>query len=955
MSGPVPPPPAQPPARPPDERSLLRWIAARESIPHLPMADPPDTLDDVVAAGDQAVLSTKLHVPRPPRRFVSRPRLAERLDRARPGTVTLVCAPAGFGKSVLVADWCRRGRRPVAWLSLDSGDNDPIRFWRHVAATLDRARGGSGPSSRADVDHLIRRSGDALLDRITVAVVNAVAAASDDLVLVLDDYHLVGDAEVHASVRLLLERAPEHLHVVLTSRTDPPLLLARRRARGELNEIRADDLRFEPDEAAGLLAGATATHLSDEAVSTLTDRTEGWAAGLQLARLSLEGRHDASSFLSTFSGSHRFVLDYLTEEVLDRQRASVRDFLLRTSVLQRLSGPLCDAVTGGDHGQELLEECERANLFVVPLDDDRRWWRYHHLFAELLRARLAHESPDLATELHRRAAAWHEAHGLVDEAIGHAIDAGDAAWAARLIERHADELLFRREGATLQRRLAELPADAVASRRLVLAQARIALYAGRPTEAERLIEAAASAHTEPDERFEPSVHRTASPLAALDPTTTLLRAFVAHLRGQVGRATALATGASDDLDGGGSALGLIADWHLATGAWLDGAAAAAEPALRDNIERWRALGDHDRAAWSAHYLGQIQRSRGDLDAAVETYHGVLSIDAGGDSSDAPTAGVAHVGLAEVAYERDDLEAARHHAERGIACCRQFVYTQALSTGLATLASIRRAEGDVESARAAMDEAIDAGPDTDVVDLLHPVPVRRARLLLADGDDRLARQWVAARGIGAGDEPDHPAEPAYLLLARLLIAGGDSAEAMPLLDRLVAAAQAGGRTGSVIEIEVLRALASADDDPDRARSALARAITLAAPQRHLRVFVDEGEPMATLLGELVATPALAEELRSATEHVARLIRTLDRDARGVTGDARARRALVVPLTERELEVVRQLASGKRNREIAAELYVSLDTVKKHVTHIFGKLGVGNRTAAVARARELDLLS
>ena len=570
------------------------------------MADQPDALATHTAVDDRAVLSTKLHIPRPPPTFVARSRLTERLDDAGPGTVVLVCAPAGCGKSVLVSDWCRRRELSTAWLSLDSDDNDPIRFWRHVAASLDRARRDQSSTLRIDVDRLIRRSSDPPLAEVATTVANRIDDAFDDVVLVLDDYHLIDDGDVHAGVRLLLEHAPAQLRVAVISRADPPLLLARRRARGELTEIRAADLRFSAAEAASFLDGATGGHLSEHAVSTLTDRTEGWAVGLQLAALSLDGRDDISTFLTTFSGSHRFVLDYLTEEVLDRQPAPVREFLLSTSILERLSGPLCDAVTGDNDGQELLEACERANLFVVPLDDERRWWRYHHLFAELLRARLDRRPRDLARDLHRRAAGWHEAHGLIDQAIDHATAAGDPAWAMRLIERHADELLLQREGATLRRKLADLGDGAEASRRLLVAHARTAAYAGRPSEVETLLDAAATASTDPDEQFEPSIDRVASPLATLDPTIALLRAFVAHLRGNCDDAVTLAKQTLSSLDDDRSAVALIAQLHLATAPWLRGAVTEAEPALEANIDRWRTLGEPDRAAFGCHYLARAR-------------------------------------------------------------------------------------------------------------------------------------------------------------------------------------------------------------------------------------------------------------------------------------------------------------------------------------------------------------
>jgi LuxR family maltose regulon positive regulatory protein len=789
-------------------------------------------------------------------------------------------------------------------------------------------------------------------------IINGVTDVAAEIVLVLDDYHVIEHPDVHASVRYVLENAPDRLRVVLITRADPPLLLARTRARGALTEIRAAELRFRSGEAAELLRETTGAPLPDDAITTLTARTEGWAAGLHLAGLSLEGRDDIGPFLESFSGSHRFVLDYLTEEVLDRQPPEMREFLLRSSILQRLSGPLCDAVTGGTGSQELLETGERANLFLVALDDERRWWRFHHLFADLLRVRLQ-QRPELARELHRRAAGWHESHGVADEAVRHALAAGDPAWAGRLIERNVDELLLRREGATLQRQLAELPEDAPTSRRLALAQARSELYAGHPGRAEELIGEAATAGADDldDEPFVPSVARAASPLTDVARTELLLRAFVFHLRGRADEAAALAERTLDEIADTGSALGLIAGWHLATAPWLRGEVDVAEPALASNIERWRAAGDHDRAAWGAHYLGRIQRERGDLDAALGTYRDVLGRDAIDAGADSPASGIAHIGVAEVAYQRNELEAAQRHVTAGIARCRHFVYTQALSTGLSTLALLLDATGDPMGARATMAEAIECGPDAEVVDLLNPVPVQRARLLLAQGDPGPAAEWVARRRLGPNDDPRHVLEPAHLLLARLLTAQGRADEASRLLDRLRRRAIDDGRSGSLVEIDVLRALASdASDRRADALATLAGAVALAAPQGYVRVFVDEGEAMASLLGRLVAAPAVGAGADVNADRLAALVRALEgRPRQDAAHAGGAAHRLVVPLTERELEVLQRIAAGKQNKDIAAELYISLNTVKKHVTHIFDKLGVSNRTSAVARARDLDLLS
>ena len=424
------------------------------------MADQPVTAMAGGAMSRQDVLlATKLHVPSRRPGFVPRPRLVGRLEHGLARGLVLVCAPAGSGKTVLLADWARHGGRPVAWLSLDAGDNDPARFWRHVIAALGRARPGTGELAGSSLGALEASSPDALV----MALINELAAGpgEDEVVLVLDDYHLIDSRPVHESLLFLLEHLPPGLRVVLASRSDPPLPLARLRARGQLAELRAAELRFTADEAAALLREAIGADLPGPAVTALTARTEGWAAGLQLAGLSLRGQADTAGFVAAFSGSHRYVLDYLTGEVLERQNPQVREFLLETSVLERLSGELCDAVTGRPGSQAMLQDVERAGLFLVPLDDVRGWWRYHRLFADLLRARLQEEQPGRVPALHRAAAAWSEEHDLADDAVRHALAAGDTAWAARLIERHVEELLGRSEGVTLRRWLSALPAGAV--------------------------------------------------------------------------------------------------------------------------------------------------------------------------------------------------------------------------------------------------------------------------------------------------------------------------------------------------------------------------------------------------------------------------------------------------------------------------------------------------------------
>ena len=428
------------------------------------MAEPPVAAPSGMATAERdALLATKLHMPAPRPGLVPRPRLAEQLDEGLTRGVILVCAPAGYGKTVVLADWARRGEHPAGWLSLDAGDNDPARFWRHAVAALDRVRPGVGDR----VAPLLGPPTPSSFQGVVTALINELAGQpdADEALLVLDDYHVIGSQLVHDSLGFLVQHRPDAICVVLASRNDPPLGLARLRALGQLAEVRAAELRFTPGEAAALLqqvAAGSGLALPDQAVAALAERTEGWAAGLQLAGLSLRGQDDVAGFVAAFTGSHRYVLDYLAEEVLERQSEQVRTFLLETSVLERLSGPLCDAVTGRAGSQALLDQVERAGLFLVPLDEVRGWWRYHHLFADLLRARLQAEQPGRVAQLHRNAAAWCQEHGLADDAIRHAVAAGEMTWAAELVEQHFDAVLYLRgEGATTQRWISALPGELV--------------------------------------------------------------------------------------------------------------------------------------------------------------------------------------------------------------------------------------------------------------------------------------------------------------------------------------------------------------------------------------------------------------------------------------------------------------------------------------------------------------
>jgi LuxR family maltose regulon positive regulatory protein len=798
---------------------------------------------------------------------------------------------------------------------------------------------------------------------LVTALINDLVAlpAADQALLVLDDYHLIDSETVHTSVGFLIEHRPPGLQLALASRSDPPLALARLRGRGQLAELRAAELRFTADEAVALLqqgAPVSGAALPETALAALAARTEGWAAGLQLAALSLRGQPDAAGFTAAFTGSHRYVLDFLAEEVLAHQSERVRTFLLETSVLERLSGDLCDAVTGGPGGQDLLEQVERAGLFVVPLDEVRGWWRYHQLFADLLRARLQQELPGRAGELHRNAAAWYAARGLADDAIRHAVAAGEMIWAARLIEQHFDELFYLRgEGVTVQRWLSLLPADLIRARpRLLLVQAFLASHSGQMETVPPLLDAAEQAYPgAAGEPFEPTAGPAASMLVNVPALIAIQRGFLAQLRGDAEATAAFAARALAESRDGEWRLSSTARGFLAMAEWLGGRLTEAERLFVSSISGWQAAGQPTLTAWHRYQLAQIQRARGRLDAATRTYEQALSATAVPGRPPAPTVALVYVGLAEVAYQRNELDDALRYVTEGIALERQFL-SGTPTAGLVTLAWIRQATGDPAGALTAIGEAEQASPAP--ASVLNPFPAQRARLLLAQGDVTAAARWTLETGLHTGDEPHYPREPGYLVLARVLLAQQRPAEALGLLERLYAAAADQDRRGSQIEAGALRALALAACDRGLdALNALVEVFALACPQGYVRVFADEGPPMAALLAQLIKAQR-ADGPRVPLGCLARLQRAF-----GVGPPTPGPRSgpapmgvpgLVEQLTSREVEVLEMVAAGRSNPAIASEFVVTLDTVKKHVSHVLSKLGAANRTEAVARARELGLI-
>jgi LuxR family maltose regulon positive regulatory protein len=883
------------------------------------------------------LLQTKLQPPRLRDHLVERPRLIGHLALGTTARVVLVSAPPGFGKSTLVAAWLA-GLAPSvrrAWLSLDAADDDPVVFWRYVVAALRMA----DPDIAHDAGALLG-SPDAPVHRAVDSLLNDLAALESDIVLVLDDLHVLERREIHDSLAHVIDRAPPRLHLVITTRADPPLPLARLRARGELVELRATDLRFTGDEATAYLNGAMSLELSGSAIQVLEQRTEGWIAALQLAALSMHGRDDAASFVASFAGDDRYIVDYLADEVLARQPAETRRFLLQTSILDRLTGPLCDAVTGGVDGRAMLERIERANLFLVALDDQRRWYRYHHLFADVLRIRLLDEDAGSLPALHRRAADWFEAHGERPDAIRHALAGGDADRAATLVELALPETRTGRSEGTLRRWLEALPDHVIADRpTLGAAFAGALMQTGEFARVPALLDASAAALARDvagsDEAADVAARRRlASELAMLRAgyarITGDLPATVAHAR------DALELAAPDDYLPRGGAASLLGLAHWETGD-LESAHASFAAGMAD-LQRGGLVSD---VVGGQITLADIRMAQGRLSDALRAYRHGLAIAT--ERPGPPVRGAAdmHVGIADVLRERNDLAGARDHLAASHALGEDVGLPKHPARWRMAEARLRQAEGDLTAALALVDDA-ERVFFADFSPLIRPIPAVRARLLLALGRHDAARAWADAASVDPAAEVTYVGQYELSTLARLLLAERRADEAAELSARLVAAAEGRGWIDAALDALVARAMAAhALGDVAAAQRSLGAAFEYAEPEGAVRRFVDEGPPMAAVL---------AVTRRSGDSGFGALLAA----AMHTAGPIR-REALAEPLSQRELEVLRLLATELSGPEIADHLVVSLNTVRSHTKAIYAKLGVTSRRAAVRRASELDLLT
>jgi LuxR family maltose regulon positive regulatory protein len=921
------------------------------------------------------ILATKLYVPPPRGNLVPRPQLVERLNEGLHNGLALIAAPAGYGKSTLLSEWIDQCAREdpklhVAWLSLDEGDSDPYRFLLYLTAALHGAESSCGADAMAALQSPQPPSAESILTDL----INDIDGISGDILLVLDDYHAVHSPKVDGVLTFLLEHLPARLRLVIATREDPMLPLARLRARGELTELRAADLRFSPDEAADFLGRVMGLQLTAQDIAALESRTEGWIAGLQLAALSMRGQKDIAGFIQSFTGSHRFILDYLVEEVLQLQSERAQTFLLHTSILERLCGPLCDCVLLDPSacGQETLEKLERANLFIVPLDNERRWYRYHPLFADVLRMHLRAEQPDQVAALHRRASEWYEHNGTTDNAIRHALAAEDFERAADLVELIMPAMTRNQQYATLRGWLKAIPDELVRLRPVLsIAYAKVCVFFGefedvepRLRDAERWLDTTAEMREQPESPAAEMVVVDEEEFRRLPGMIALIRAGLALARGDmpetVKNARRVLDLAPEDnllmLGGAASQLGLAA--------WTSGDLDTASRMTAEGMSDLRLAGVITPAIGGARVLADIQIAQGRLHEAMSTYERGLQWATVPGTPVLPGAADMHVGMSSLYYEHNDLKTATQH----------LLTSQTLGelAGLppnpyrwcAAMARIREAQGDPDGTLDLLDQA-ERLYDPAFAPNVRPIATRKARVWLAQGRLDEALGWARSQGLSVDDELSYLREFNHITLAKVLLARDRSGRpdasisgAVVLLKRLLEAAEEGGRKGSVIEILVLQAMAyHAQSDLPAAFLPLRHALALAEPEGYVRIFLDEGSSMMQLLREASARetmPDYTDKLLAAFEAEKRRSEDTPALPTALPEGHRDGEPLIEPLSQRELKILQLIAEGLSNREIGERLFLALDTVKGHNRRLFDKLQVQSRTEAIARARELGLL-
>lgn len=898
-----------------------------------------------------ALLITKTRRPLLPPDWMARPRLSSKLVKALRYKLVLLSAPAGYGKTTMLIEALRDLKKPVGWVLLEASDNIPGNFWNYFIMTLQSVM----PGVCQPILNALQSPQPPSTEWLLTGIINSISSHDGDFVLVLDDYHTIESPAIHAAITFIVEHLPPQVHLVIASRVDPPLPLARWRVKGEISELRADDLGFTIEEASSYLKNTAGISLSEQDLAMLEIRTEGWVAGLKMAALSLQGKRDITSYIKSFSGSNRYIMDYLAEEVLNQQPPSIKQFLLETSILEHMCGPLCDAVTDRSDSQSILAQLEAANLFISPLDDERRWYRYHQLFATILHNQLVRDEPQVVNLLHQRASTWYEKEGLTEGAIGHALLGGDAERAATILENAAPRMLGQNQAVRLIEYSSRIPEPIIlASPWLCVCFAWAALTTNNPEILSKMFCRAVEAVSESPEKLSP--HSRAN-LQRIKGHTLSLQSFIAQAQGDIPRAIQLseeanrelpATGIDDLLARAVNSLNLVGYYGKT------GGITKSIPLLEELIAAGRKIDYHYAVLAGQGSLADvyIQISRFDRVASI-CNEAIEQGNRWGGACPLPVTSLAYVVLGQLNHEQNDLDSAADNLRKGIELGEAGYFWEAVIKGYFSMAKLEQVRGNSELATEYIHRAEKLGPWVTTPPEVQQIPVFKAWLALRQGDIAKASDWSRQQEISLplSQLPDYRQEFAYLTIVRIRLAEGLGQGLPPYLDQFARNAEGQDRGGAVIEALILKAL-SLDSlgQPVEAEETLDRALSLAEPAGYVRTLIDEGEPVARLFQRMVAQGKHAD-------YASKLLGLLNGHGESQQPPSAGREktpGLVETLSERELEVLKLIAAGKFNREIASELFLAIGTVKKHTNNIFTKLGVESRTQAIARARELSII-